>query len=82
MGLRLAGERSTWGGEFGDWHLGTTLCKQEVRVMMILVAAVMMKSGSLPERLTWSRRSRGSWREGTAERKRSFKFVQKLGKHF
>ena len=47
--------------------------------MMILVAAVMMKGGSLPERRTWSRRSRGSWREGTAERRRSFKFVQKLG---
>ena len=29
VGERLAGERSTCGGEFGDWHFGTTLCKQE-----------------------------------------------------
>ena len=40
MGLRLAGERSAWGGEFGDWHFGTTLCRQEVRVMVVVV--VMM----------------------------------------
>ena len=36
VGLRLAGERSAWGGEFGDWHFGTTLCRQEVRVMVMV----------------------------------------------
>ena len=40
VGLRLAGERRAWGGEFGDWHLGTTLCKQEVRLMVVVRGGV------------------------------------------
>ena len=76
MGLRLAGERSTWGGEFGDWHLGTTLCKREVSPMIeILMVMVMRKGEFSPERQTLSQRSRGNWREATAEKRRSLKFV-------
>ena len=74
MGLRLAGERSTWGGELGDWHLGNTLCNREVS-QMIEILMVMVKGESSPERQTLSQRSRGNWREATAEKRRSLKFV-------